>query len=154
MTDLVEATLAVEAAASTGLPVLASLTFEITPRGIFTVFGASPQRAATELTAAGACVLGTNCGTGPASMIEMIRALRARTSLPLIAQPNAGIPTLARGELHYPETPAGFASHVASLVAAGATIIGGCCGTTSEHVRAFADEVRTIRERPVAAPRG
>jgi len=145
MTDLDEAALAVEAAAATGLPVLASMTFEVTPRGIFTMFGASPERAATELEAAGACALGANCGTGPASMIEMIRALRARTSLPLIAQPNAGIPALARGELQYPETPAGFASHVASLVEAGATIVGGCCGTTAEHVRAFAKEVRRLR---------
>ena len=153
MGDLDEAALAVEAAAATGLPVLASMTFEVTSRGIYTVFGASPERAAARLHAAGACALGTNCGTGPVSMIEMIRALRRSTSLPLIAQPTAGIPAVVRGEILYPETPEGFASHVASLVEAGATIVGGCCGATSEHVRAFAEEVRTLRGGPPAAAR-
>jgi 5-methyltetrahydrofolate--homocysteine methyltransferase len=123
------------------------MTFETTPRGIFTVFGVSPERAARDLAAAGASMLGTNCGTGPATMIEMVRELRRWTTLPLIAQPNAGLPTTAGGILRYPETPSGFASHVAALVGAGASILGGCCGTNADHVRACAAEVRRIRER-------
>lgn len=147
MTDPHEAALAVKAAAATGLPVAACMTFEITPRGIFTIFGTSPERSTAELEGAGARILGTNCGTGPATMVEMIRALRAATSLPLLARPNAGIPVFTGGGVDYPETPGGMASHVASLVEAGASIVGGCCGTTTEQVRAIAAEIRRIRER-------
>jgi 5-methyltetrahydrofolate--homocysteine methyltransferase len=146
MTDPGEAAIAVRAAAETRLPVIACMTYEVTPRGIFTVFGATPERAAKALALAGASVVGTNCGTGPGTMMEMVRALRAATSLPILAQPNAGIPIVEDGVMRYPATPAGMASHVAAFVAAGASIIGGCCGTTAEHVRAMAAEVRAIRD--------
>lgn len=146
MTDLNEAVLAVKAAAVTGLPVIACLTYEVTPRGIFTVFGDSPNRAAKDLEAAGACVIGTNCGTGPATMLEMVRALRAATRLPVLAEPNAGLPILEGEKWIYPETPAGMAAHVAAFVEAGASIVGGCCGTTGAHVRAMSAEVERIRE--------
>jgi 5-methyltetrahydrofolate--homocysteine methyltransferase len=145
MTDLQEASLAVKAAASTGLPVIACMTFELTPRGIFTVFGASPESAASELEAAGARLLGTNCGTGPTTMVEMVRALRSTTSLPLIARPNAGIPVIKGLRIDYPETPEKMAAHVAPLVQAGASIVGGCCGTTTDKVRAMAAEIRRLR---------
>jgi 5-methyltetrahydrofolate--homocysteine methyltransferase len=153
MTDLDEATLAVTAAAATRLPVMATLSFEILPRGIFTVFGATPERAAIELDSAGACVIGTNCATGPASMIEVVRALRAARDLPILVQPNAGIPSLADGRLAYPDSPEGFASHIETLVRAGATLFGGCCGTTPAHVRAVAGEVRRLRRADVTGSR-
>lgn len=146
MTDLDEAALAVRAAAETRLPVIACMTYEITPRGIFTVFGAAPDRAAVKLIEAGASVVGTNCGTGPETMIPMVAALRAATTLPILAQPNAGIPVVEDGDLLYPATPEAMAGHVAAFVTAGASILGGCCGTTAEHVRAMAAEVRRIRE--------
>jgi 5-methyltetrahydrofolate--homocysteine methyltransferase len=145
MTDLDEAALAVSEAAATGLTVMATMTFEITPRGIFTLFGATPQRAAIELESAGACMLGTNCAAGPGSLVDVVRALRAATTLPLIAQPNAGLPVPAGDRLEYPESPEGFASHVAALVEAGAAIVGGCCGTTASHVRAVGREIRRLR---------
>ena len=147
MTDLNEAVLAVRGAAGTGLPVIACMTYEITPRGIFTVFGASPDRASKELHAAGARVIGTNCGTGPETMLQMVRALRSATSLPILAQPNAGIPVLTGVDLVYPESPEEMASHIAAFVEAGASIIGGCCGTTPAHIRAMAAEVLRTRER-------
>lgn len=149
MTDLAEAALAVEACASTGLPVIASMTFETTPRGIFTVYGVTPERAAAGLVAAGARVVGTNCGTGPSSILETVRALRAATDRPLIAKPNAGLPSATGGALVHPESPGVFAAHVAPLVEAGAVIVGGCCGATSAHVRAVAEEVRRVRGRAV-----
>jgi len=142
MTDLEEALLAVEAAAATGLDVIACMTFEITPRGVFTVFGASPGGAAGRLEAAGARALGTNCGTGPGDMIPMVSALRAATALPILAQPNAGLPEVDAGRLRYPESPEAMAARVPPLVEAGASIIGGCCGTTADHVRAIAAAVR------------
>lgn len=145
MTDLAEAVIAVRAAAETGLPVIASMSFETTPRGLFTVFGATPERAAAELAAAGAGAIGVNCGTGPAAMIEVVRALKAATHLPILARPNAGIPALSAGSLVYPESPAAFASHAVALVEAGASLIGGCCGTTAQHVRAVAEAIHALR---------
>ena len=145
MIDLNEAILAVGAAARTGLPVMGSMTFESTPRGFFTVMGADVARSARELEAAGACVVGTNCGTGPAGMIEIVRSLRSETRLPILVQPNAGIPLLLGDRVHYPETPEGFASHVGAFVQAGASVVGGCCGTTADHIRALGEEVRRIR---------
>lgn len=145
MIDLAEAIAAVRAASLTGRPVIASLTFEATARGFFTVMGAEAGRAARDLEAAGASVIGTNCGTGPQGMIEVLRVLGKATSLPLMVQPNAGIPILSGGDLRYPESPDGMAWHVARFAEAGARIVGGCCGTTAEHVRAISAEVRRVR---------
>jgi 5-methyltetrahydrofolate--homocysteine methyltransferase len=147
MTDLREAILAVEAASGTGLPAAACMTFEATPRGIFTIFGDAPSRAARDLESAGASVLGTNCGAGPETMIDVVRALRAETRLPIVAQPNAGMPALVAGRVLYPASPETMARHVAPLVEAGASILGGCCGTTPDHIRAMAAEARRIRGR-------
>ena len=137
MIDLNEAVLAVKAAAATRLPVIACLT----------VLGDSPARAAKDLESAGACVIGANCGTGPATMIGMVRALRDATTLPIVAQPSAGIPVMRNGRLEYPEAPEMTASRASDLIDAGATIFGGCCGTTPEHVRAFATVVMEKRRR-------
>ncbi len=145
MIDMREAAVAVRSAAATGLPVLATMTFESTVRGPFTIMGVDVATAARELTAAGASVVGTNCGTGPEPMLEIVRALRAQTSVPILVQPNAGLPELRRGEVHYPESPDGMAGYVPAFVAAGAAIVGGCCGSTPEHVRAVSRRVRELR---------
>ena len=145
MTDLVEATLAVRAAATTGLPVMATMTFEPTPRGFFTIMGVDVPTAARELAAAGASALGTNCGTGPAPMVAIVRLFRQHSDLPLLVQANAGVPELRAGEVLYPEGPHDFASHAAALVDAGATMLGGCCGTTPAHIHALALQVRELR---------
>lgn len=150
MTDLREAILAVRASAATGLPVVACMTFELTPRGVFTIFGDSPQRTATELRDAGAAILGANCGTGPGPMMEIVATLRAATRLPISVRPNAGTPVIQAGLIRYPETPQSMASHVEPLVEAGASIIGGCCGTGPEHVRALAEAVRASRRRSLS----
>jgi len=145
MIDLTEATLAIEAARETGLPVLATMTFDETPRGWFTVMGVDVPRAAAALAEAGASVVGTNCGLGPEGMVEIVRIYATETALPILVQPNAGLPEVSGTEIRYPATPDLFASFVPSLVEAGATLVGGCCGTTPDHVREAARAMRSLR---------
>jgi 5-methyltetrahydrofolate--homocysteine methyltransferase len=139
MSDLVEATRAVRAAKSRAprLPVVATMTFERTPRGFFTVMGVSVERSASGLAAAGADVVGANCGRGIADMIEVARAMRGATALPIAIQPNAGLPVTRDGALCYDETPESMAARVPELLEAGVAIVGGCCGTTPDHTRAI-----------------
>jgi 5-methyltetrahydrofolate--homocysteine methyltransferase len=139
MTDLAEAILAVRAAraAAPGLPVMATLTFEPTRRGFFTVMGVSIAQAVDGLGAAGADILGSNCGNGSEVMVEIAREFRAHSGRPIAIQPNAGLPEPRGGETVYPETPGFMAAQAKALVRAGVSIVGGCCGTTPEHVRAL-----------------
>ncbi len=143
MTDLAEAVLAVRAArsASPGTPVVATMTFDQTPRGFFTVMGTSVAQAARDLVAAGADVVGSNCGNGIEVMVEIAREFRARTSAPIAIQSNAGLPERRGGELVYAEDPDFTAARAPALLGLGVSIIGGCCGTTPAHVRAIRDRV-------------
>ena len=153
MSDLVEATRAVRAAKARAprLPVMATMTFEKTPRGFFTVMGVSVERAASGLAAAGADVVGSNCGRGIADMIEVARAMRKATALPIAIQPNAGLPVTRDGALCYDETPESMAARVPELLDAGVAIVGGCCGTTPDHTRAIRAAVDAWRAaRPAA----
>jgi 5-methyltetrahydrofolate--homocysteine methyltransferase len=153
MSDLVEATRAVRAAKARAprLPVVATMTFERTPRGFFTVMGVSVERAAAGLAAAGADVVGSNCGRGIADMIDVARAMRQATALPIAVQPNAGLPVTRGGVLCYDETPESMAARVPELLGAGVAIVGGCCGTTPDHTRAIRRAVDAWRAgRPTA----
>jgi 5-methyltetrahydrofolate--homocysteine methyltransferase len=94
------------------------------------------------LTAADVDVIGTNCGNGPEDMIAIVGELRAHTDRPIWARPNAGVPQLIGGETVFPATPEEMAAAVPALVQAGATLIGGCCGTTPMHIRATAAACR------------
>ena len=145
MIDLQEALLALRAARETGLPVMVTLTFEETPRGFFTVMGADIPSSARALAEGGAAAVGTNCGVGPETMIEMVRTFRAQTSLPILVQPNAGLPVVRASGVHYPQTAEDMARHVRPFVETGATIIGGCCGTTPGHVAALRAAVSSLR---------
>jgi 5-methyltetrahydrofolate--homocysteine methyltransferase len=139
MTDLSEAALAVRAAKSVAphLPVMATMTFETTRRGFFTVMGVSIEQAVRGLSDAGADILGSNCGNGSDAMVAIAREFRALTARPIAIQPNAGLPE-PRGEtLVYPETPDFMADQARKLLAAGVAVIGGCCGTTPAHTRAL-----------------
>jgi 5-methyltetrahydrofolate--homocysteine methyltransferase len=150
MTDLHEATLAVRAArtAAPGLPVMATMTFEQTRRGFFTVMGVSIDVAARGLTDAGADIVGSNCGSGIAIMIDIARAFRGCTDRPVAIQSNAGLPEQIGSTLVYRETPDFMAGKAAALLDAGVSIIGGCCGTTPEHIRAIRQLVdRSTRVR-------
>ncbi|MBX6377610.1 MAG: bifunctional homocysteine S-methyltransferase/methylenetetrahydrofolate reductase [Clostridia bacterium] len=140
VSDLEELVLAVRAARSLcRLPVVAQVT--LSEEGT-TLFGAGPREVAAAVAALGADapdVIGINCGTGPTHVLAALRELAAvlGPGRPLSAQPNAGKPALVDGRCHYPATPAYFAEMVPGLVAAGARLVGGCCGTTPAHVAAM-----------------
>ena len=137
MTDLTEAKLAVEAAraAAPNTPIAATMTFDPTPRGFFTVMGTDIERAARELIDAGADLVGSNCGNGTETMVRIAGEFRRCTEAPLVIQSNAGVPEMKAGEPVWPESPSDFAAQAAGLADVGVAIIGGCCGTTPEHIR-------------------
>ncbi len=139
MTDLTEATLAIKAArsVSASIPICSSMTYDPTPRGFYTMMGVSIEQATKELTEAGADIIGSNCGNGIENMIEIAKEFKAYTTLPIIIQSNAGLPLMKNGVLIYPETPDFMANKSKELVKTGVKIIGGCCGTTPEHIRAI-----------------
>jgi 5-methyltetrahydrofolate--homocysteine methyltransferase len=139
MTDLAEALLALEAArdAAPALPVLVTLTFDETPRGFFTLMGNSVEKAARALETAGADAIGSNCGNGVETMTRVARELRRVSSAPLVIQSNAGLPALVDGVLTYLEPPELFEAATREMLSAGVTIVGGCCGTTPDYVRAI-----------------
>ena len=135
MSDLEEAKLAVAAVRATGLPVVACMTFESGRAHDRTMMGTTPEEAASELTAAGADVIGGNCGQGAEGYIAICKRLHAATKLPIWIKPNAGLPEVSASGVQYRETPESFAGHARALVQAGASFIGGCCGTTPEFIR-------------------
>ena len=100
------------------------------------MMGTTPEQAAEELTAAGADVVGANCGNGIEGYVAVCRRLAGATALPVWIKPNAGLPELEGGKIVYRAKPAEFAGHVQSLLAAGARFIGGCCGTNPDFIRA------------------
>jgi 5-methyltetrahydrofolate--homocysteine methyltransferase len=150
MGDLTEATRAVKAARAVapGVPVMATMTFEPTPRGYFTVMGVSVEKAVAGLEAAGADVVGSNCGTGIADMVEIARQMARASRRPLIVQPNAGLPESREGQVVYNETPETFGARVPELLELGVAVVGGCCGTTPDHTRAIRRAVDAWRARP------
>jgi 5-methyltetrahydrofolate--homocysteine methyltransferase len=139
MSDVAEAVLAVGAARQAGpdVPILATMTFDPTPRGWFTIMGQDIPTVAAALAEAGADVVGANCGQGPAGLLEIAREFAAACRLPLMIQANAGLPELREGKVVYPATPADMAAYLPELVDAGVKIVGGCCGTTTEHIAAM-----------------
>jgi len=147
MADLAEARLAVAAASEVGLPVAACMVFDSGKEKDRTMMGTTPEQAAQELTAAGADVVGANCGLGIAGYVPICRRLRAATDRPIWIKPNAGLPEMREGRTVYRTTPAEFASFVPALLEAGASFLGGCCGTGPEFVRAMKEVVRSWKRR-------
>jgi 5-methyltetrahydrofolate--homocysteine methyltransferase len=143
MIDLGEASAAVRAARNVApdLPVFASMTFDRTPRGFFTVMGVDVPTAVERLTGDGATGVGSNCGNGSETMVEVARAFKRFTDGPVIIQSNAGLPVHQGGRVVYPETPEFMAQRAQQLVDLGVAIVGGCCGTTPAHIRAIANQV-------------
>ena len=141
MSDLEEARIAVEAARKvTDLDVAVTFTFSRTRTGEYrTMMGAGIPDYMEMAAAAGVDILGPNCGNGIAGMIDIVRAIRAIDPVtPVLVHANAGLPEYRDGETVFPESPSEMASRVKELVAAGANIVGGCCGTTPEHIRHIA----------------
>ena len=139
MTDLQEAVLAVKAARSQAprIPIMATMTFEQNPRGFFTIMGVSVEKAVHGLEEAGSDIVGSNCGYGIETMTGIAREFRRVSSRPIAIQANAGLPVLRDGATLYPETPEFFADKAPDLLDAGVQIIGGCCGTGPDHIRAL-----------------
>jgi 5-methyltetrahydrofolate--homocysteine methyltransferase len=139
MTDLNEAKLALKAAKrlSPTTPVMVTLTFQATPKGFYTIMGNSISDAASTLENDGADIIGSNCGNGLEIMIQIAWEFKKITNLPLLIQANAGLPFYENGVLTYPETPEFFAQKTPELIDMGVSIIGGCCGTTPDTIRAI-----------------
>jgi methionine synthase I (cobalamin-dependent) len=137
MSELAEAVVCVRAARPTGLPVIVSMAFDSGKNLDRTMMGTTPEAAATELTAAGADVIGANCGQGIESYAALCQRLHNSTTLPIWMKPNAGLPELVEGEAHYQTAPEAFTRHAPALLAAGANFLGGCCGTSPEFIRAL-----------------
>lgn len=140
MIDLREAICAVRACKGNFLlPVIASIAFATEKKGGRTVMGDSAEDCALRLADAGADVIGANCGDlDPAAMAQVVSLLHCATTLPVLAQPNAGKPRLIEERTVFEMAPADFAEGIAKCIDAGARIVGGCCGTTPEHIRAVA----------------
>jgi 5-methyltetrahydrofolate--homocysteine methyltransferase len=137
MADLAEIKLAVAAARRTGLPVVACMTFDSGANRDRTMMGVTPEKAAEELSAAGADAIGSNCGQGIAGFVGICRRLRAATDRPIWIKANAGLPRMVEGKAAYDQSPEEFATFVPQLVEAGASFIGGCCGTNPAFIRAI-----------------
>jgi 5-methyltetrahydrofolate--homocysteine methyltransferase len=146
MTDLSEAILAVKAAKrlDATVPVMATMTFDPTPKGFYTVMGVNVEQAAKGLEDAGADIVGSNCGNGIENMIKIAKEFKSLSTLPIIIQSNAGIPEMKGTETIYPETPEFMGEKAKELARVGVSIIGGCCGTTPEHIKSIRKEVKDI----------
>ncbi len=142
MMDIKELRAALIGAVESGLPVVATMTFDEAMR---TVLGTPPEAFAIVAEALGATALGANCSLGSEGIYQALSRMSPVTALPLIAQPNAGLPTLEEGKPLFSATPQEMADHVPALVGAGARIIGGCCGTTPEHIKEMKRVLTTLK---------
>lgn len=142
MMSLAEARAALIAAKETcDLPVIVSMTYNEDGR---TLYGTDPATAVVVLQSLGADAIGVNCSTGPEEMVPLVEMMARYSNIPILAKPNAGMPELIDGETVYAMTPEEFAEAGRKLVAAGASLIGGCCGTTKDHITALAQTVRLM----------
>jgi 5-methyltetrahydrofolate--homocysteine methyltransferase len=148
-TSLEELGLGIEAALKAGAPcVIGSLAYDLSTDKSFyvTMMGVTPEKAAKFVEKKGGHVVALNCGTGMdmAGAAKVAAIYRKRCQLPVMVQPNAGLPVLEGGRAVYKQTAADMASGVPAVLAAGANIVGSCCGSTAEHTRAIAQAVRNF----------
>ena len=151
--DLAEARAAVTAARQVcDLPVMVSMTFE---QGV-SLTGSSPTIFAETMQNMGVAALGTNCSLGPDQMLPVVEELLSVCSCPVVAEPNAGLPELRGSETVFPLGPEAFAQKTAAFAARGARVLGGCCGTTPQHLAALRQALESVTcdERPVVSPSG
>lgn len=135
-----EAAAALDAAANLDLPVICSFSVE-SDGGI--MFGGTIREAVLTAQEMGASAVGVNCSVGPDQLEAVVRSVVEAAGIPVVAKPNAGLPAMDEfGQAHYGMTPQDFARHMKPLIAAGAEIVGGCCGTTPEYIRALVEIAR------------
>jgi len=146
-----EAELAIKAAKeNTSLEVICTFTFDKSGNEFKTLMGVSPQQMVESLIQFGADIIGANCGSGFIDMIEIVKKIReVSTKIPVIIQANAGLPVFENGELIYSETPEKIKAIIPKLIEAGTNIIGGCCGTTPEHIKVIAEIVGNYNNRKI-----
>jgi 5-methyltetrahydrofolate--homocysteine methyltransferase len=144
MFDLREALCAVRAAKEVvDLPVIASITFNTLKNGGRTIMGNSARDCAQALTETGVSAVGANCGSlDPFQMAEIVSKMREVTYLPVLAQPNAGIPRVVENRTVFDMSPSDFAAGIYECLQAGARLLGGCCGTSPDHIRAMVELLR------------
>jgi 5-methyltetrahydrofolate--homocysteine methyltransferase len=145
MSDLEEAKAAVSACKeNTSCEVICTMTFEKSGEQLYhTMMGVTPADMVQEMIDAGASIIGANCGNGMENMIGITREIRkAHSTIPILIHANAGSPVYREGKTHFLETPEVMVGFVSKLIDSGANIIGGCCGTTPEHIRKIAQIVR------------
>lgn len=135
--DLDEARFALRGARQFGLPVVVSFAFDTGKNLDRTMMGATPEQVAEAMQAEGADAVGANCGAGVERFPTVCQRLKAACSLPIWIKANAGLPEIQDGAVHYTTSAAFFAGHYSALTAAGASFIGGCCGTTPDFIRAL-----------------
>lgn len=128
------------------LPVMISLTYNEDGR---TLYGTSPEIAMVVLEHMGADIVGVNCSTGPLAMIPLVKAMLPYADIPIMVKPNAGMPELENGETVYKMTPEEFADACEQLIDVGAAVVGGCCGTRPDHIKALADRMRGKKVEPI-----
>ena len=128
------------------LPIMVTLSYNEDGR---TLFGTPPETAVVVLQSLGVDAIGINCSTGPMEMVELVEKMAQYSTVPILAKPNAGLPELEGDKTVYKMTPQEFADAAVALVNAGASIVGGCCGTTHEHIKALSD---AVRELPIRKP--
>jgi len=140
MTDIEEARLAAAAALETGFPVVVSFVFDSGRNKDRTMMGKTPEQVVAALVSEGVHAVGANCGVGVRESISVCRRLATACSLPVWIKPNAGLPELVNGVPSYKTTAEEFAASAQELADAGATFLGGCCGSTPEFIRALANQ--------------
>jgi 5-methyltetrahydrofolate--homocysteine methyltransferase len=121
-----------------------SMTFDKGLKSYATIMGVNPGDAVRSLEDAGADVIGSNCGRGIEEIIDVAQIMRPATELPLWFKPNAGMPELVDGMTVYPHTPEFMAMRIPDLIDAGASVVGGCCGSTPEHIRKIREIVDAV----------
>lgn len=136
--DFEELRVAVEAiSAESDLPILCSMTFSVVPDGFRTMWGMDVETAAQSMAGLPVSAVGANCGLAPEQYAYLVAEMKAATDMPIIAEPNAGMPRLEGDQTVFDQTPEIFAESVKTVYEAGATILGGCCGTTPDHITAM-----------------
>ncbi|MDR1560614.1 MAG: homocysteine S-methyltransferase family protein [Clostridiales bacterium] len=144
MTDLLEMKAAILAAKSTGLPVVCSMTFNENGR---TVMGTDPYCFTSMAQALGVSALGANCGVGPDALLKILPMFLECAAVPLVAQPNAGMPETVDGKARYKLLPGEFADTMRKMAKKGVKLIGGCCGTTPAHIKAAVQACAGIKNK-------